>query len=207
MLKTVCLAAAFAAVAITPALAQSQGGFYAGADVGYGKPKNELTYTPATGPALKGSSDKTGFNYGGFVGYGTVLDGGLYLGAEAALSAGGGESTRTFGATKVHLDPRLRYSGAARAGMAIGDSGLLYGKVGLERRKLEVSVPASKKTLTQQGVVFGVGYEQKLSDTFGLRGELTRVSYGDKTAAFKAGDRVKVDSKETRLSIGGVVHF
>jgi hypothetical protein len=33
------------------------------------------------------------------------------------------------------------------------------------------------------------------------------VSYGDKTATFKGGDKLKIDSKETRLSIGGVVHF
>jgi opacity protein-like surface antigen len=207
MMKTLCLAAALAAVATTPALAQDQGGFYVGGEVGYAKPKNELTYTPTTGPTLKGSSDKTGFNFGGFAGYGTVLGGNLYLGAEGALSGGGGESSKTFGATKVHLDPKFRYSGAARVGMTLGESGLLYGKVGLERRKLEASVPGSKKTLTQQGMVYGVGYEQKLSETFGLRGELTRVSYGDKTAAFKGGDKLKIDSKETRLSIGGVVHF
>jgi len=207
MLKTFCLAAAFAAAAITPALAQDQGGLYAGAEVGYGKPKNELVYTPASGPALKGSSDKTGFNFGGFAGYGVVLGGNLYLGAEGALSGGGGEATRTFGATKVQVDPKFRYSGAARVGMALGESGLLYGKVGLERRKLEVSVPGSKKNLTQQGLVYGVGYEQKLSDTFGLRAELTRANYDDKRAAFKAGDSVQIDSKETRLSVGGVVHF
>ena len=207
MLKTFCLAAALAAAAITPALAQDQGGFYVGGDVGYGKPKNELTYTPTTGPAVKGSSDKTGFNFGGFAGYGAVLGGNLYLGAEAALGAGGAESSKTFGATKVQLDPKFRYSGAARVGMAFGESGLLYGKVGLERRKLEASVPGSKKTLTQQGMVYGVGYEQKLSDTFGLRGELTRVNYGDKTATFKAGDKLKIDSQETRLTLGGVVHF
>jgi len=207
MLKTFCLAAVLAVAAITPAWAQDQGGFYVGGAVGYGKPKNELTYTPTTGPAIRGSSDKTGFNFGGFAGYGAVLGGNLYVGAEAALNGGSGESSKTFGATKVHLDPKFRYSGAARAGMALGESGLLYGKVGLERRKLEASVLGSKKTLTQQGMVYGVGYEQKLSETFGLRGELTRVSYGEKTAAFKAGDKLKIDAKETRLSIGGVVHF
>ena len=207
MLKTICLAAAFAAVAITPALAQDQGGFYVGGETGYGKPKNELAYTPATGPVVKGASNKTGLSFGGFAGYGAVLGGNLYLGAEGALSNGGGESSRSFGATKVHLDPKFRYSGAARLGFALGESGLLYGKIGLERRKLEASVPGSKKTLTQQGLVYGVGYEQKLSDNFGLRGELTRVSYGDKTATFKAGDKLKIDSKETRLSFGGVVHF
>ena len=210
-MKIACLAAVLAipaaAVSAAPALAQSQGGLYFGAETGYAKPRNDLTYGPVTGAAVRGSADKTGFNFGAFAGYGAVIGGNLYLGAEAAMDSAGPDTSRTFGAVKVVVDPRLRYSGAGRVGLALGESGLLYGKVGLERRRLEVSAPGSKKNFTQQGVVYGVGYEQKLTDVFGLRGEINRVDYGDETATFKAGDRLKVDSKETRASIGAVVHF
>ncbi|MBO9707227.1 MAG: outer membrane beta-barrel protein [Caulobacter sp.] len=207
MLKITLLAAALAATA-APALAQDVGGFYLGGELGYGKPKNDLTYTPKTGSSSSGSTDKTGLSYGAFAGYGAVLSGGLYLGAEGSLAGGGGgKSSRNLGAAKVTIDPKFRYGAAARLGMALGDSGLVYGKVGLERRKLDTSIIGAKKSLTQQGVAYGVGYEQKLTETFGLRGELTRVNYGDKTASFSSGEKVKVDSKDTRLTIGGVVHF
>lgn len=211
MLKTTLIAAALlTATVAAPAMAQDKtavGGFYAGAEVGYAKPKNKLDLTPKTGASAAGSADKTGFNYGGFVGYGAVVGQGLYLGGEASLGAGGGKASRTLAGAKVTIDPGLRYGAAARAGVALDGGGLLYGKVGLERRKFEASVIGAKKKLTAKGLVYGVGYEQQLNESLGLRGEISRVNYDDKTLNFSTGDKVKIDSKETRVSLGAVLRF
>lgn len=215
MSKTTMIAAILLAAAASPALAQegatsdsvSVGGFYAGAEVGYGKPKHKLDLTPKTGGATSGSADKTGFEYGGFMGYGAVIGESFYIGGEASLGAGGGKASRTLSSTKVTIDPGLRYGAAARAGLAFDGGGLLYGKVGLERRKFEVSTIGAKKKLNAKGLVYGVGYEQALNDNVGLRGEISRVNYDDKSVTFSTGDKVKFDSKETRLTLGAIVRF
>lgn len=213
MSKTTMIAAILLAAAATPALAQegsgsdSVGGFYAGAEVGYGKPKHKLDLTPKTGGPVSGSADKTGFEYGGFMGYGAVFGESLYIGGEASLGAGGGKASRTLSGTKVTIDPGLRYGVAARAGLTFDGGGLLYGKVGLERRKFEVSTLGAQKKLNAKGLVYGIGYEQALNDNIGLRGEISRVNYDDKSVTFSTGDKVKFDSKETRLTLGAIVRF
>lgn len=207
MFKIACLAAAFAAAAFSPALAQEMGGAYVGADIGYGKPKSEITYTPLAGAALKGEADKAGVDFGGLAGYGAVVGDSVYLAIEGGLGGGGGKSSNTFGATKVTLEPKLRYSVAGRAGLLIGEAGLLYGKAGIERRKVEVSTATSKEDLDLQGVLYGVGYQQMLGEGFALRAEVVRVDYGDKTARFGSGGSAKIESDETRFSLGGALHF
>lgn len=209
MLKTFCLAAAFAAAAITPALAQDdiRSGFYAGVEGGYGKSKSDLNYTPLTGAGQGGGADKSGFSYGGYAGYGAVLGDSLYLGVEGGLGAGGGEASRAFGAAKINVEPKLRYSVVGKAGLLVGDAGLLYGKAGIERRRVEVSTQRSKEDLDLQGVVYGVGYQHMMSEVVSVRAEVVRADYGDKNARFAAGDRIKVDPSDTRLMVGAAVHF
>lgn len=211
MLKTTIIAAALLGVA-APALAQEQPlntltGFYGGAEVGYGKPKTRLDFTPKTGTPASGKANKTGFEYGGFLGYGAVVGEGLYLGGEASLGAGGGKASRSLAGNKVTIDPGLRYGVAARAGFVVADDALLYAKVGLERRKVEASILGSKKKLTEKGLVYGIGYEQQLTANLAMRGELLRVKYDDKTANFSTGDKVKLDGSETRLNLGAVIRF
>jgi hypothetical protein len=212
MLKTAFAAALMSAAIAAPAFAAPAdkadlGGVYAGGEIGYGKINNSLDFTPKTGALGGGKASKSGFEWGGFVGYGTVVGGGVYLGAEANLGGGGAKAARVLGAQKLAVDPGLRYGMAARAGVALGDSGLLYGKVGLERRRLEVSELGAKKNLTQRGVRYGLGYEQRVASGMGLRLELTRVNYDDRKASFSSGDQVKLDSKETRATVGAVVNF
>jgi opacity protein-like surface antigen len=211
MLKTTIIAAALLSTAFAaPAMAQDAdalSGFYAGADAGYAKPKTKLDFTPKTGAAAAGSANKTGFDYSGFVGYGAVVGESLYLGGEASLGAGGGKASRTLAGSRVTIDPGLRYGAAARAGFVVTEGGLLYGKVGLERRKVEASIIGSKKKLTEKGLVYGVGYEQLLTGNLSLRAEALRVKYDDKTAVFAGGERLKLDGKETRFSLGAVLRF
>ena len=212
MLKTTIIATALLSAAFTaaPAMAQESNafsGFYAGAEVGYAKPKTKLDFTPKTGAAAVGSTNKKGFDYSGFVGYGAVVGDSLYLGGEASLGAGGGKSSRNLAGSRVTIDPGLRYGVAARAGFVVTEGGLLYGKVGLERRKVEASIIGSKKTVTEKGLVYGVGYEQQLTSNMSLRGEVLRVKYDDKAVAFAGGERLKLDSKETRVNLGAVVRF
>ncbi len=213
MLKTTIIAAVMlSAATAAPAMAQEQPlntltGFYGGAELGYGKPKTKLDFTPKTGSPASGKANKTGFDYGGFLGYGAVVGDGFYLGGEASLGAGGGKASRALSGNKVTIDPGLRYGVAARAGLVVADDGLLYGKVGLERRKVEASILGSKKKITERGLVYGVGYEQQLTTSLALRGELLRVKYDDKTANFTTGDKVKLDGSETRLNLGAVIRF
>ena len=211
MLKITIIAAAVLSAAVAaPAMAQEKdtpSGFYGGAQLGYGKPKNKLDFTPKTGATIAGKSDKTGFEYDAFLGYGSVVGGDLYLGAEASLGAGGGKASSLLGANKVTIDPGLRYGAAARAGLAFEGGGLLYGKVGLERRKVEASIIGSKKKMTQKGLVYGVGYEQQLTANLALRGEVSRINYDDKAVTFASGEKLKLDGKETRVNIGAVIRF
>lgn len=216
MLKktTVIAVALLGSIAAAPAMAQdaptdpsSFTGFYAGAEVGYGKPKTKLDLTPKTGAPASGKANKAGFDYGGFLGYGAVVGDDFYLGAEASLGAGGGKASRGLAGNKVTIDPGLRYGLAARAGLVVADDGLLYGKVGLERRKVEASILGAKKKVTEKGLVYGLGYEQQLTPNMSLRGEVLRVKYDDKVAAFSTGDRVKLDGTETRLNLGAVIRF
>jgi opacity protein-like surface antigen len=211
MLKTTIIAAALLSAAVAaPAMAQEEdtlGGFYGGAQVGYAKPKTKLDFTPKTGAPASGSANKTGFDYGGFIGYGAVVGESLYLGGEASLGAGGGKASRTLAGSKVTVDPGLRYGVAARAGFVITEGGLLYGKVGLERRKVETSIIGSKKKITEKGLVYGVGYEQQLTANLAMRGEVMRAKYDDKTATFSTGDKVKLGGSETRLNLGAVIRF
>lgn len=211
LIAAVVLSAAVAA----PAMAQDNtvqdedalSGFYAGAQLGYGKPKNKLDFTPKTGAAVSGKADKTGFEYDGFLGYGSVVGDNLYLGAEASLGAGGGKASQTLAGSKVTLDPGLRYGASARAGLTFDGGGLLYGKLGLERRKVEASIIGSKKKLTQKGMVYGLGYEQQISANLALRGEVSRIKYDDKAVTFAGGEKLKLDGKETRVNIGAVIRF
>lgn len=215
LIRTTIIAAALLGSAIAaPAIAQEASsdassftGLYGGAEVGYGKPKTKLDLTPKTGASASGKANKAGLKYGGFVGYGAVVGDDVYLGAEASLGAGGGKATRGLAGNKVTVDPGLRYGAAARAGLVVADDGLLYGKVGLERRKVEASILGAKKKITQKGLVYGLGYEQRLSPNMSLRGEVQRVKYDDKTPVFSTGDKVKLDGSETRLTLGAVIRF
>lgn len=216
MLKktTLITAALLGSIAAAPAMAQDAAadagsftGFYGGAEVGYGKPKTKLTLIPKTGSPASGKADKAGFDYGGFLGYGAVVGDDFYLGAEASLGAGGGKVSRGLAGNKVTVDPGLRYGVAARAGLVVDGDGLLYGKIGLERRKVEASILGSKKKVTEKGLVYGLGYEQMLTPNLALRGEVLRVKYDAKTASFSTGDKVKLDGAETRLNLGAVIRF
>ncbi|MGH1559553.1 outer membrane protein [Caulobacter segnis] len=108
---------------------------------------------------------------------------------------------------RVTVDPGLRYGAAARAGFVITEGGLLYGKVGLERRKVEASILGSKKKVTEKGLVYGLGYEQQLTPNMSLRAEALRVKYDDKAVAFAGGEKLKLDGTETRLNLGAVIRF
>ena len=207
MLKTFALAAA-AALATAPALAQdAPAGVYAGTTLAYGRPKAEMAYSPSAGALQRGDADKGSIAYGGFLGFGTLVGERLYLAVEGDLATGGGDISRTLGGAAVKLDPGMRWGVGGRGGFLVGDDGLLYGKVGMERRKVKVSNGRTTQELDLQGVAYGVGYQHMLGDGFGLRAELTRVDYGDETARFAGGDTVNVESDETRFSLGGAVHF
>ena len=214
LIRTIIATALLGSAIAAPAVAQEASsdassftGAYGGAEVGYSKPKTKLDLTPRAGASASGKASKTGFNYGGFLGYGVVVGDGFYLGAEASLGAGGGKAKRGLADNRVTVDPGLRYGVAARAGLVVADDGLLYGKVGLERRKVEASVLGAKKKITEKGLVYGVGYEQRLGPNLSLRGEAQRVKYDDKTPVFSTGDKVKLDGTETRLTLGAVVRF
>ena len=75
MFKTVFAAALLSAAIAAPAFAQDKvdlGGFYAGGELGYGKAKHDIDFTPKTGAAASGKTSKSGFEYQGFVGYGAM---------------------------------------------------------------------------------------------------------------------------------------
>lgn len=213
--KTTLIAAALLGSALAaPAMAQTEPtgasnftGFYGGADLGYAKSKTKLNLTPKDSAAVAGKASKNGLNYEAFLGYGAVVGDNFYLGGEAKLGAGGGKASRDLAGVKVTVDPGLRYGVAGRAGVLIGDDGLLYGKVGLERRRVEASIAGASKKVTEKGLVYGVGYEKMLTPNMSVRGELLRVKYDDKNVAFSTGQKVKLHGSETRFNLGAVIRF
>lgn len=182
-------------------------GFYVGATAGLARQKADLTRTPAGAKAITGSANKTGLEYDAVLGYGKVLGKGFYLGAEGSIGAGGAKMTQNLAGSKVTVDPGLRYGAAVRAGAAFQNGGLLYGKVGFERERVEATLPGAKKTTTERGVVFGAGYEQQINESLALRGEVTRVNFKDRALAFASGDKLKLESNETRVKLGAIIRF
>lgn len=208
--KTTLIAAALlGSVVAAPAMAQTSSsfdGFYGGAEVGYGKAKNSLDLTPSKGAIVSGKASKSDVDYGVFLGYGKVVSDNIYLGAEANLGTGGGKASTSLANNTVKVNPGLHYGVAARAGVVFGDDNLLYGKVGYERQKMKVSLQDAEDKVTEHGLVFGAGYERMVTSNISLRGEVLRVNYKHKDADFSTGN-LKLDSKETRFSLGATMRF
>lgn len=212
--KTTLIAAALlGSVVAAPAMAQTAStgassfdGFYGGAELGYGKAKTSLDLTPSKGAIVSGKASKSDVDYGVYLGYGAVVGDNIYLGAEANLGTGGGKATTSLANNTVKVNPGLHYGVAALAGVVIGDNNLLYGKVGFERQKMKVSLQDAQDKVTEHGLVFGAGYERMVTSNISLRGEVLRVNYKHKDADFSTGN-LKLDSKETRFSLGATMRF
>lgn len=151
------IAALAAGFALAPAAAHAEGfdGPYVGAQGGLG-------ILNAEGSTLAGPVDTSDSEavVGGFAGYRSSLGGtGLVLGVEGDVGIGIDSGDGRYGVSGI-------------GGIKLGDSTLVYTRVGYGWRD---GMPAD----TGDGLVLGGGIETKLSDSLGLRLDYKRLDLDD----------------------------
>jgi len=194
-----CTLAALASAAILPAIAQNADGFSGfsiGTEIGIQKNKIDVT---APGAVTLKNSDR-GYALRGFASYDFAVGDSLLLGVEAGLSLGGPDVKDTSGTASVRADPGITIDISARAGLAVSESVLLYGRAGYANSKIEVSasntaVPGTSVNSDKRkgGLLLGAGGEWAMSDVLSLRAEYRRSKLGD--------------LKSDQVMLGGLVRF
>lgn len=159
-MKTAILAAVAAASVAVPAYAQEAGSF-AG-------PHAEVLagYDSLDTNSVAGTPD--GFLYGLGLGY-DFQAGSIVYGVEAEVSDSTTE--RTVAGVKLESDRDL-YAGG-RLGYAMGDTALLYAKVGYTNARIDVDGDGSNG----DGIRAGAGLDYKLGGNLFLRGEYRYSNY------------------------------
>jgi|AntAceMinimDraft_11_1070367.scaffolds.fasta_scaffold05945_2 outer membrane immunogenic protein len=191
--------AALVSAATLPAFAQNAdgfSGFSAGTEIGIQKNKIEVTAPGAVN--FKDSS--RGYALRGFAGYDFAISDSLILGGEAGLSLGGPSVKKSSDTARFRADPGVMFDISARAGLAVSESVLLYGRAGYSNSKIDISasntaVPgtATDRDKRKGGLLLGAGGEWAMSDALNLRAEYRRAKHGD--------------LKSDQLMLGGVIRF
>lgn len=151
-------------------------GLYAGGGLTYSK--SDLTLSAGNNSATFSSSGVSG---NGFLGYGTVIYRGLYLGGELGLGFDGSRfknktssnplpdgSTLTL---QVKSSSKLTYNMVGRVGYVFS-SLLAYAKVGFEGRS-KISTLGTIGSLSRNGILLGLGADYAITKNIFLRAEYT----------------------------------
>jgi outer membrane immunogenic protein len=176
--KILATAAVAAALAATPALAQSNapGGLYVGALGGY----EGLEVDSADG-SVSASADSA--VYGVNAGYDLSL-GGAFVGVEGELSTSGGDTQfpSSFTGARDGLEAGGQYYLGARAGFALTPGIAAYGKVGytsLSTKAFTSSGSLAELKENTGGLRFGGGVQVALPGPLEARLEYRRSRYKD----------------------------
>lgn len=190
-------------------------GFYLGAQAGYGSAVFDQTRTTTNGATTWGPQNLggDGFVGGVFGGYGRAF-GSFYLGGEGSFEVGKIESNfsdSTGYSRSVSLNETINLS--VRPGYLITPQTLAYGRVGWARSKFKVSqqqngdLPSTDEWI--DGVVVGLGVEQEVTKTIGLRIDYRHTFYTDEpTNTNTAGTRTdKYDIDSNVVTVGVLYKF
>jgi opacity protein-like surface antigen len=158
------------------------GGPYIGVQLGHGALVTSNQGIRSGDTALDVTRASQGGLLGIYAGYGTLLKS-VYLGVEA-------EGDITAIDWNIERDPTGRvysaqhdysFGASARAGVRIGGSALLYGRVGAVRTRFDVRFETNnasvRATDTRTGLRYGAGLEIGLGESTRLRGEYTLTDY------------------------------
>ena len=206
-----------AAIAPAPVfVAMNWGGFYVGAQVGYGWGEAESTFIGVPPPnKLKVKPD--GILGGLHAGY-NVQSGSLVYGVEGDIEASGVRKSTLFPAVPAILGFSSDWRGSLRlrAGMLVGSNFLLYVTGGLAvaegKTKLAPPAPAAFSTSsTRLGWTAGVGGEYKFAPNWSARLEYRYADFGSNTAvlpaAFAPATAIRTKYADHTVRVGLSYHF
>ncbi|MBC7522172.1 MAG: porin family protein [Sandarakinorhabdus sp.] len=121
--------------------------------------------------------NKSGFGYGGQIGYDFRLSPAIVLGAEVDLTGRTGTS-RVGGAGGYDLKQGRTIAATARLGYLVTPESLLYVRGGYANGRFTLSNATISDSTNRDGYQVGVGYEQLLRQNLSARVEYTHSGFG-----------------------------
>ncbi len=208
-MKKILLSAMISTVLAGGALASAPSsafhGFYAGGGLTYSE--GDLTLSANNSSRTISSS---GMGGNGFLGYGTVIYGGLYLGGELGLGYDGSQfrnKSFTINGRKGRLNSKtqLIYNLAGRVGYIFSPF-LVYGKIGFEGRS-EVNILDNNgnviTSVGRNGVLLGGGADYAITQNIFLRAEYT-YNFGAQKKFSVRGNTATIRTKTPQTILMGV---
>lgn len=179
MFKYVFAFAAMAAAA--PVLAQDAplnfNGPFVGIQGGWQQDRQTLQLNN-NGLISSASQNKSGFGYGGQIGYDFRLSPQVVLGAEVDLTGRTGTS-QLGGGNGLQLKQGRTIAATARLGYVIAPESLLYVRGGYANARFTLSDPNTNISENRDGWQLGVGYEQQLRQNVSARVEYAYSRFGN----------------------------
>lgn len=173
-ISTVTVALALAAVSGSAFAQSATGGAYAGGTLGLLSPDAKIS---DSGNRVTLGSTAHSLVPGIFAGYGHVVSGAFYLGAEAAYQFAGPDidEIRISGTGRIGAKVESAWSVSATPGVVLSDKVLGYGRLGLGRMKAEAEGSAGSVTVsgseTYGTFLYGAGISYLIAPNLVVRGE------------------------------------
>ena len=190
------IAIAAAAVATSPATAQTFDGPFVGVQGGWNHDDVNVPSSIAAAPRLKAERDSvTG---GGFIGYDREVAPRVVLGVEGSFDVNADDALATRGRdTLLRVEPRFSFDLGARAGYVVADRTLLYVRGGYKNMQATVTDVATAGSRrgheTFDGWSAGAGVERAITDRIHARVEYRYSDLGS--------DAVKYERQQVLLGV------
>lgn len=209
MFKIMFALAAVAAAA--PVLAQDApqafNGPFVGIQGGWQQDRQSLELNNS-GVISSASQSKSGFGYGGQIGYDFRLSPTVVLGAEVDLTGRTGRSN-IGGTAGYDLKQGRTIAATARLGYLVQPEGLLYVRGGYSNARFTLSDATGSDSTNRDGYQIGVGYEQQLRQNVSARVEYAYSGYG-RTNVFDLAQNIgatDANVKYTRNAVTAGLNF
>lgn len=172
---------AFAAIAAaSPVLAQdapqSFNGPYVGIQGGWQQDRQTLDVTN-NGLTSSASQNKSGFGYGGQIGYDFRLSDQVVFGVEVDATGRTG-SSRLGGANGLELKQGRTLAATARLGYLVTPDSLLYARGGYANGRFTLRDATTSISENRDGWQIGAGYEQMIAQNVSARIEYAYSKFG-----------------------------
>ena len=171
---------AIAAVIAAPAMAQnaplSFNCPFIGIQGGWQQDRQTLSVNN-NGARTSGKESKSGFGYGGQIGYDFRLSPYVVLGTEVDLTGRTGTS-QVGGANGYELKQGRTLAATARLGYLVNPDGLLYVRGGYANGRFTLRDNSGSTSQNRDGYQVGVGYEQQLQRNVSARVEYAYSGFG-----------------------------
>ena len=199
--------AALAAFMAVPAVAQTAdpspfNGFFVGAQGGWQQDRQRLTVTQG-GLESRASQSKSGFEYGGQIGYDIRITPNFVLGAEGSVTGRtGGDDFSDGAGNPVRLRAGRTFNASARLGYLTGPDGLVYVRGGYSNARFNLDTAGGRLSEDRDGYIVGVGYEQAVARNVSARLEYDYSHYGTDDLALAGYDTSKLRYERHQVTAG-----